>query len=362
MGELKFAYWVPNVSGGLVVSTLPQKTDWSFEANKRYAQIAENVGFEFALLQTRFFASYGAEYQLEAMTLAAALAGVTDKIRLIPAVLPGFWHPGVYAKMIATLDHISNGRAAVNVVSGWFKDEFIGYGEPWLEHDERYRRSEEFIRVLKAMWTEEYTTFKGDFYRINNAPLKPKPVQKEAPPIFQGGNSQAARKMAARVSDWYFMNGNTFEGLQEQINDVRALAAKENREVKFAVNGFAIVRRTKEEAIQVLRDIISHADRKAVAGFQKAVKQAGQSSQEKQGMWAESTFEDLVQYNDGFKTGLIGTPEQVAEQIIKLKKIGIDLVLTGFLHYEEDLKAFGETVIPLVREMETHLKEEGVTI
>jgi dimethylsulfone monooxygenase len=149
--SLKFAYWVPNVSGGLVISKISQKTGWSFEDNARYAQIAEEVGFEYALLQIRFIASYGAENQLEAITLAAALAAVTKKLKLISAVLPGLWHPGTVAKMLSTIDQISHGRAAINVVSGWFKGEFHAYGEPWLDHDERYRRSEEFIRVLRSM-------------------------------------------------------------------------------------------------------------------------------------------------------------------------------------------------------------------
>jgi FMNH2-dependent dimethyl sulfone monooxygenase len=352
---LKFAYWVPNVSGGLVISKIPQKTGWSFEANARYAQTAEQVGFDFALLQTRFIASYGAENQLEAITLASALATVTKKLNLIAAILPGLWHPGVVAKMIATLDQISNGRAAVNIVSGWFKGEFYGYGEPWLDHDERYRRSEEFIRVLREMWTNEETTFRGDFYRINNAPLKPKPIS--PPPIFQGGNSKAARQMAARVSDWYFMNGNTIDGFKAQIDEVKALAAIEGRKLNFGANSFVIVRDTEEEAKQVLRDIIANADAEAVEGFKDQVRFAGKASPEKEGMWANSNFEDLVQYNDGFKTGLIGTAEQVADRIIELKKIGVDLILTAFLHYDEDLKAFGEKVIPIVREKEALLDE-----
>lgn len=351
MGNLKFAYWVPNVSGGLVVSKLPQRTGWDYESNKRYAKIAEEAGFEYALLQTRFFASYGAENQLEAITLASALAAVTNKLNLISAVHPGLWHPGVYAKMLSTLDQISNGRAAVNIVSGWFKQEFTGYGEHWLEHGERYRRSEEFIRVLRSMFTEESTTFKGDFYRMNGAPMKPKPVSNI--PIFQGGNSDVAQEMAARVSDYYFMNGNTLEGFKEQIDNVRALAEKEGREVKFAANGFAIVRDTEEEAVQLLRDIVSNADDKAVKGFKDAVKEA-------KGMWKDSTYDDLVQYNSGFKTGLIGTAEQVADRIIELKKLGIEIVLTGHFHYEEDLQRFGEEVIPLVRQKEAQLKEQGV--
>lgn len=351
--SLKFAYWVPNVSGGLVISKIPQKTGWSFDDNARYAQIAEEVGFEFALLQTRFIASYGAENQLEAITLASALATVTKKINLIAAVLPGLWHPGTVAKMLSTIDQISHGRAAINVVSGWFKGEFHGYGEPWLDHDERYRRSEEFITVMRELWQQEETNFRGDFYRINGAPLKPKPIS--VPPVFQGGNSAAARQMASRVSDWYFMNGNTLDGFKAQIDEVKGLAAANNRTLQFGANAFVIIRDTEEEARQVLRDIIASSDPEAVEGFRSQVQFAGKASPEREGMWANSDYQDLVQYNDGFKTGLIGTPEGVSDRIIELKRIGVDLILTGFLHYDEDIRAFGEKVIPLVRQKEAAL-------
>lgn len=356
MEQLKFAYWVPNVSGGLVVTDHPQKTNWNFSANKKYAKIAEENGFDYALLQTRFIASYGAENQLEAAALASALAAVTNKIKLISAVHPGLWHPAVYAKILSTIDQVSNGRAAVNVVSGWFKGEFTAFGEHWLEHDERYRRSEEFIEVLKSFWKEEKTTYRGDFYQIRDAPSKPKPVNGSIP-VFQGGNSKAARRMAARVSDWYFMNGNTNAGIKEQIDDVRALAKVEGRKVNFGLNGFVIVRDTEQEAIDQLEQIVSAANKDAVEDFRKAVQQAGASSKEGEGMWANSSFKDLVQYNDGFKTGLIGTAEQVADRIIELKQLGVDLVLTGYLHYDEELERFGKEVIPLVREKERKLKK-----
>ncbi|BAY76504.1 luciferase family protein [Nostoc linckia NIES-25] len=352
--DIKFAYWIPNVSGGLVVSKIPQRTDWTYDYNAQLAQTAEQVGFDYALAQARFIASYGAEYQLEALTTVAALAPVTQKLKLIAAVHPGLWHPGVVAKMGSSIDAISSGRFCLNVVSGWFKDEFIIYGEHWLDHDERYRRSEEFIRVLKGMWTEEEFHFKGDFYRINGGWVKPKPVSSPHPEIFQGGNSKAARRMASRVSDWYFMNGNTLEGVREQIEEVSALARQEGRKIKFGLNAFILVRDTEAQAHAVLEEIIAKADVEAVHGFGEAVKQAGASTRERQGMWANSNFSDLVQYNDGFKTGLIGTAEQVADRIRQYYEIGVDLILGGFLHYTDDLPAFGQTVIPLVREIEAH--------
>lgn len=353
MVDIKFAYWVPNVSGGLVVSKIPQRTDWTYDYNAQLAQTAEQVGFDYALAQARFIASYGAEYQLEALTTVAALAPVTKKLKLIAAVHPGLWHPGVVAKMGATIDFLSQGRFCLNVVSGWFKNEFTIYGEPWLDHDERYRRSEEFIRVLKGMWTEDEFHFKGDFYRINGGWVKPRPVSSPHPELFQGGNSKAARRMASRVSDWYFMNGNTTEGVREQIEEVSALARQEGRKVKFGLNAFILVRDTEAEAHDVLREIIAQADKEAVEGFGEAVKHAGSSTREKQGMWANSNFEDLVQYNDGFRTGLIGTAEQVADRIRQYYEVGVDLILGGFLHYTDDLPAFGRDVIPLVHQIET---------
>jgi len=349
---VKFAYWVPNVSGGLVVSTIEQRTDWSLEYNQRLALAAEKAGFEYALSQIRFTAGYGAEYQHESVSFSQALLHATTKLKVLAAILPGPWNPAVVAKQIATIDHISNGRIGINVVSGWFKGEFQAIGEPWLEHDERYRRSNEFIRALKGIWTEDNFTFKGDFYRFTDYTLSPKPVQKPHPEIFQGGSSRAARDNAASVSDWYFTNGNTPEGLKLQIDDIQAKAAQNGHTVRIGVNAFVIARDTEEEAKAVLADIIKHAHVEAVNAFGDAAKQAGKSSPEGEGNWAKSTFEDLVQYNDGFRTNLIGTPQQIAERIVALKAIGVDLILTGFLHFIEEVEYFGEKVLPLVRKLE----------
>lgn len=352
----RFAYWVPNVSGGLVTSKIEQRTDWGYDYNRELAVLAENNGFDYALSQVRYMASYGAEYQHESTSFSLALLLATQRLKVIAAVHPGLWHPGVLAKLGATADHLSNGRFAVNVVSGWFKDEFTALGESWLEHDERYRRSEEFIRALRAIWTEDSAELAGDFYRIRDFSLKPKPVEvpgRPHPEIFQGGNSTAARAMAGRVSDWYFSNGKDYDGVTEQINDVRASAATAGRTApKFGLNGFLIARDTEAEARDTLREIIAKADTEAVHGFGAAVKQAGRSADDGKGMWQDSSFEDLVQYNDGFRTGLIGTPEQLAERIVAYKRLGVDLFLLGFLHYLEEVEYFGKKVLPLVRELE----------
>lgn len=349
---IKFAYWVPNVSGGLVVSRIEQRTGWDIDYNRQLARIAEQAGFDYALSQIRFTAGYGAEYQHESVAISHALLAATEKLRVIAAILPGPWHPAVLAKQIATIDHLTGGRIAVNIVSGWFRGEFHAIGEPWLEHDERYRRSEEFIEVLKGIWTQDAFSYQGDFYRFHDYSLKPRPLQQPHPEIFQGGSSRAARDMAARVSDWYFTNGNTPEGIEAQVDDIRAKAAANGHSVKIGVNAFIIARDTEAEARAVLEEIIAKADPEAVRAFGHEVKNAGAASPEGEGNWAKSTFEDLVQYNDGFKTNLIGTPQQIAERIVALKALGVDLILSGFLHFQEEVAYFGEKVLPLVRELE----------
>jgi FMNH2-dependent dimethyl sulfone monooxygenase len=306
---IRFGYWMPLGSGGFVISNIPQRTDWSLDYNAGLAQTAEQLGFEYGLAPARFMASHGWELQQEAVTCTAVLAAQTTRLKLISAVHTGFWHPAMVAKMGATIDVYSKGRFAINILTGWFKDEFRAFGEPWLDHDERYRRSEEFIQVLKGLWTQDSLTFKGD---------------------------------------WYFINGNSVEGAKEQIDEVRALARAEGRTVKFGLNGFVIQRPTEREALEQLEAIIAGADPKIVQSFADQVKHAGASTAEKIGMWADSDHANL-QPNDGFKTRLFGPPELIAERIRAYEAIGIDMILCAFLHFTDELPAFGREVIPLLQ-------------
>ena len=163
--------------------------------------------------------------------------------------------------------------------------------------------------------------------------------------MFQGGNSTAARRNGGYYADWYFSNGKDFDGVTEQVVEVRDHARDAGRDVRFGLNGFIIARDTEAEARDTLREIVEKANRPAVEGFRAAVQQAGNSTADKRGMWADSSFDDLVQYNDGFRTQLIGTPEQIAERIAAYRKRGVDLILGGFLHFQEEIEYFGSRVL-----------------
>jgi FMNH2-dependent dimethyl sulfone monooxygenase len=344
---MKWATWGSNVSGGFLRAKVEQQTEWSLEYNKKLAILADELGVDAILFPTRYLGRLGGDGdgggQLDPLTVTAAIAGVTKRIHLLSAVLPGFVHPVTLAKIGATIDHISNGRWHVNLVSGWFQKEQETFGLDWIDHSERYKRSEEYIEVLKGLWQEEEFTFHGRYYNVEKGKLRPFPIQKPYPPIFQGGNSAEARQMAGRLSDWYFMNGAPLEELSEQIEDVTRIAKTYDRRVRFAVNAFVIARETEEAAQDELEAIIERADQSAIEQFQQHAKGA-------KGMWSKaSKLSDFVATNEGFRTGLIGSYQQVAEKVRQLEEIGIDLILLAFRDPIKELPIFFEEVVPLTR-------------
>lgn len=359
----EFAYWIPNMAGGFLTTEYPHEDQWDWDYNKKVIKLAEKAGFKYALSPARYFSSHSADHSLEAIATAAGLAEATESIHLISAVHTGLWHPGPLANTVVTGDHISNGRFHLNVVTGWFKEEYTGFGEPWLEHDERYVRTEEFISVLKGLWKsgrkDEPFNYNGRFYQISDALSKPGP--KGNPLIFQAGNSAAAQKTAARVADVFFLNGNYLSDAKEIIDSVKGYAEEFGTEPpRFAINSFLLQEDTEEEAKNILEQIIDQAPKETLKAFKEQVKEAGQSSPEGEGMWDDAELHDLVQWNNGFRTGLIGTKEQIVERVRQLDAIGVDIVLTSMLNYTEDLPKFGEELLPLIREADPIEKKEKV--
>ena len=348
-----FGYWAPILSGGYVLSNILQDTEWSVAANIRLAQTAESVGFDYTLLPARFTSLECGDGQNDALATSAFLAAATQRLKIIGAFHTAYWHPAMIAKSAATIDAASGGRYALNILSGWLKAEYEQFGFPFGEHNARYRQSEEFIHILRALWTgNEPFSFDGEFYKLRAAIFRPQPTSKPGPEIFQGGNSKAARHMAAKYSDWYFMNGNSVEGAKEQIEEVSALAHQYNRKVKFGLNAFVILRDSIEQGLAQKKAIIDAADPEMVQAFAGQAKNVGAATAENVGMWSDSAFEDLVQPNDGFKTRLIGPADYIVERIRLYQEAGVNLLLTAFLNFNSELEEFGYKVISQLRREE----------
>lgn len=345
---MEFLTWGGNISGGFLRAKVAQEDRNDIAYNIELAQLAERLGVSGILYPIRYVGRIGGtgveSGQLDPLTVISAMAMKTEKIHMLAAVLPGFIHPVTLAKIGATIDVISNGRFHINLVSGWFKAEQEAFGIEWIHHADRYRRSAEYLQVVKGLWTEDQFSFDGEFYNIERGTLSPKPIQKPYPAIYQGGNSEESQRMAAKHSDVYFTNGAPEEELTEQINKVRAFSNEENRTLQYAVAAYVIARETEEEALAEYEHILAHADEAAIAQFK--------SAKETKGMWKNATtISDFVANNEGFRVGLIGSYEQVAQKLRQLEDIGIDKVLLAFRYPLQELPTFFEHVAPKLQKI-----------
>ena len=198
----------------------------------RFARAAEDLGFDYLwvsehIVQIPEVVPFQGPRFYEAVSAAAVLLGATSRIRLLTyiAVLP-YHHPVVYAKQIATVDTLSGGRLTLGLASGHLRKEFEALGVPFAE---RGRRSEESLRIMKALWTEERPTYRGEFHRFEDVVFEPKPAQKPHPPIYLGGDAKPIRRRAAHLGDGWIPWLTTPEeapGCMTYIRDQRAKAGR----------------------------------------------------------------------------------------------------------------------------------------
>jgi len=312
---------------------------WSYV--KRLAQRSEEIGFDLTLIaELNLNDIKGVEApSLDAWSTAAALAAVTEKIELMVAVRPTFHLPALLAKQAANIDHISNGRLTLNVVSSWWADEARQYGVAFEQHDDRYSRTSEWLDVLDGVWKQDHYSFSGKYYRVENNVLEPKPVAKPRPTLYAGGESAAAKELIAEKCDAYLMHGDPPERVAEKIADMRTRRGKHALPpLKFGVAGYGIVRDTEQAAQDELQRITDvHQSAAGYANYQQWL--AGTQLEQ------QVSLQDYSVSNRGLRSGLVGTPEQVAEKLASFEAAGVDLVLLQFSPQLEEMERFGEVVI-----------------
>ena len=344
MSALRFGYWLP-VFGGWLRNVEDERMEATWRYVRDLAVRSEEIGFDITLIaELNLNDIKGVDApSLDAWSTAAALAAVTRRLELMVAVRPNFHHPGLLAKEAANIDHISGGRVALNVVSSWWRDEAEQQGLPFDVHEARYARTEEWLKVTKGLWSERRFTHRGDFYRIENAIVEPKPVR--LPPIYAGGESESAKNLIAREADAYVMHGDPPERLAAKIADMRERRerlAPESPPLMFGVAGFVICRPSIEQANRELARITDV--RASAAGFANYEQWLGGTQLER-----AMSVEEYSVSNRGLRTGLIGTPEVIAERLDALERIGIDLTLLQFSPQAEEMERFAAEVIPLTR-------------
>ena len=279
---------------------------------------AETLGIDYLLVAQRWWGTgeeiEGSSYDCLAMT--DFYAAHTERIRLITAIHPGFFLPGPIAKWSATLDRLTSGRWSINVTSGWHEAEFGMYGAELLEHDERYARTSEFIQILRGAWTHEEFSFAGRFYRVAGLRLEPRP--RGPLEVFQGGQSEAALTLAARHSDWMFLNGGPPEKIAGILERVRKKTAQTGRRVRFALYAIPLCRPTDAVAQAEVAAMTAAVDPGLLERRARRVSGA-------HGMWAEKGDRlAMLDSNEGYASRLIGSPDTILRRMQEFHRLGIE--------------------------------------
>jgi FMNH2-dependent dimethyl sulfone monooxygenase len=328
-----FGGWLRNVEDEQM------QADWAYVS--RLARRSEEVGFDLSLiaeLNLNDIKGIGAP-SLDAWSTSAALAAVTSRLELMVAVRPTFHSPALLAKQAANIDHISNGRLSLNVVSSWWEQEARMYGVNFEKHDDRYARTSEWLDVLNGVWTESKFSYSGKYYSVENTVLEPKPVRKPRPTLYAGGESEAAKNLIALKCDAYVMHGDSPEYVAAKIADMRQRRERFGLPpMQFGVAGYAIVRETEAAAqreLERITDVKQNAS--GFANYQQWLN----GTQLEQRM----SVEEYSVSNRGLRSGLVGTPAKVQDQLGKFEEAGVDLVLLQFSPQYEEMERFGETVI-----------------
>lgn len=337
---MKYGIWAP-IFGGWLRNIADENMTADFDYVSKVVKSAEDLGYEKVLVAELNLNDIKGTDQavMEAWTTSAALAAVTNKIEILAAVRPGFHNPAITAKMAANIDLISGGRFTLNVVSAWWEEEARQYGAIFTAHNERYDRTEEFIQVLKGLWSEANFSFDGKFYQLKDVSLSPKP--KNQPTLYAGGESPRGKEAIVNHCDSYVMHGGTVEEIQAKISEMKQLRTKNSEPFKqFGMAAYVICRDTEEEAQAELARITKVEDMSGYAGYKDFTT--------KSKLEQVVALQDYSVSNRGLRPNLIGTPAQIAAKIKEYEAVGLDFLLLQSSPQHEEIKRFAEQVMPLV--------------
>lgn len=328
------------VFGGWLRNVDDENMEASWAYVKRLAIRSEEIGFDLSLIaELNLNDIKGIEApSLDAWSTAAALAAVTQRQELMVAVRPTFHNPALLAKQAANIDHISNGRLSLNVVSSWWRDEATKYGVGFEQHDDRYARTAEWLRVLNGVWNESGFSFEGKYYKVTNNTLFPKPVSRPRPALYAGGESEAAKDLISTTCDGYVMHGDTPDTIGNRIRDMKERRERKGLpQMQYGVAAYSIIRNSESE---VRREIERITDvRPGSPGY-------GNYQQWLAGTQLEQkvSLEDYSVSNRGLRSGLTGTPAQVEDRVRAFESVGVDFFLLQCSPQLEEMERFADAL------------------
>jgi alkanesulfonate monooxygenase len=313
------------------------------------ARAADQLGYEAVLTPTGTWCE-------DAWLTTAALIRETANLKFLVAFRPGLISPTLAAQQASTFQRISGGRVLLNIVTGGDADEQRRFGD-WLDHDQRYERTAEFLTVLRGAWTGRPFDFRGKHYEIAGATTVRPPDP--APEIFFGGASEAAEGVAAEHADVYLTWGETPAQVAERIGRMRELASAAGRTLQFGIRLHVISRDRAADAWAVTERMLEAMSDDVIAQAQSLFTKAESVGQRRMSELHNGSRDNLViapnlwagygLVRSGAGTALVGSHEEVAERVAEYHELGIDhFILSGQPHLEEAYW-FAEGVFPLLR-------------
>ncbi|MFJ3058680.1 LLM class flavin-dependent oxidoreductase [Herbaspirillum sp. NPDC087042] len=332
----------------------------------RFARAHEEAGFDRVLVP---YHSTGPD----AILTIAQVAAATQRIKLMLAHRPGFVAPTLAARQLATLDHFSGGRLGVHIISGGSDSEQRRDGD-YLDHDQRYARTDEYLEILRKVWTSgEPFDHHGEFYRVEQAFSEVRPVQQPHLPIFFGGASEAAIPVAGRHADIYALWGESLDQVRELTGRVRAEAAGHGRKISFSVSFRPILAATEDAAWERAERILAETRRlrsgngkihptyaagpQQSEGARRLLAAADRGSRVDKRLWTAIAKETGARYNS---TALVGTPGQVAEALLDYYDLGVTNFLIRGFDPLEDAIDYGRELIPRTRELVAQRQAQAI--
>lgn len=347
----KLGTFSSNCSSGMTVTKAPERWQNTWENNLKLGKMLDEAGIDFMLPIARWI-GYGGETNfhsgvLETITWATALLAHTKNLTVFSTVHTTANHPVVVAKQIATMDQVGQGRSGLNIVAGWNKPEYEALGlELPEDHETRYGYAQEWYDIVQKLWqSREAFDWNGAYFNLKNVKGDPWPINDQVP-ILNAAGSGLGREFATKNANYLFTPAIDLARSVDEIKELKQKAAAKGREVGVLTFSHVICRETEEEAVAYRDRLLNeYADWEAVDNLVRL-----------QFAHAQSFPHDLLAEirnlmalgHGGFP--LVGTPQQVAEGIIKLHETGFAGTTLSFVDYVEEFPYFRDNVLPILAE------------
>ena len=345
LGERELGVFLPVANGGWIISTASPPLDALWANNLKAAVIADEIGLDFVMSMAKW-RGFGGETDhwgssLESVVMMGAIAQATQRVKVWATIHPLLQNPAVTAKMITTLDHISGGRAGLNIVAGAYRGEFdqMGAWDDDLDHDARYALTEEWTDLIKRLWAEPRVTSDGRFFHLKDCVSEPKPVSRPRPDLICAGMSERGFQFSVREADACFIGGRTQAERRDSSVRAKAVAETLGKTIKTYAMCTIVQADTDGAAETLAKRYDEAADIGAVMGMMESWGMAG-GPDLRAGAMATGAFMTQT---------AIGSAATCAEQVEGfLGDCELDGLMLIFPDYEQGLTAFGAEVMPLL--------------